>query len=247
LHKWWARRLGSVFRGIILGAQLEDTDDFWSRFYGVNDFSDTVIFDPFMGSGVTVGEAIKFGCRAIGRDINPVAVTACRAAFAKYDRMAVRDAFAMLEQTVAPKILSLFETRLPSGEKATVLYYFLVKVIDCPYCQKEVELFKKRIFSSNAVPKKDPTARALCPSCGMIVHTTHDAVTSRCDACRHEFNPQEGNATGATVHCPSCGGKFKLVDAMRSLRGPLRYRRYAKMVLTLSGAKRYEPINEFDK
>jgi len=247
LHKWWARRLGSVFRGIILGAQLEDTDDFWSRFYGANDFSHTVIFDPFMGSGVTVGEAIKLGCRAIGRDINPVAVTACRAAFAKYDRMAVRDAFAMLEQTVAPKILSLFETRLPSGEKATVLYYFLVKVIDCPHCQKEVELFKKRIFSSNAVPKKDPTARALCPSCGMIVHTTHDAVAARCDACRHEFNPQEGNATGATAHCPSCGGKFKLVDAMRSLRGPLRYRRYAKMVLTLSGAKRYEPINEFDK
>ena len=110
LHKWWARRLGSVFRGIILGAQIEDTDDFWSRFYGTNDFSDTVIFDPFMGSGVTVGEAIKLGCRAIGRDINPVAVTACRAAFAQYDRMAVRDAFAMLEQTVAPKILSLFKT-----------------------------------------------------------------------------------------------------------------------------------------
>jgi putative DNA methylase len=247
LHKWWARRLGSVFRGIILGAHIKDTDDFWSRFYGVNDFSDTVIFDPFMGSGVTVGEAIKLGCRVIGRDINQVAVTACRAAFAKYNRAAVRDAFAMLEQTVAPKILSLFETRLPSGENATVLYYFLVKLIDCPHCQKEVELFKKRIFSSNAVPKKDPSARALCPSCGMIVHTTHDSVTARCDACRHKFNPQKGNATGATATCPSCGGKFKLVDVMRSLRGPLRYRRYAKMVLTASGTKRYEPINDFDR
>lgn len=247
LHKWWARRLGSVFRGIILGAQIKETDDFWSRFYGVNDFSDIVIFDPFMGSGVTIGEAIKLGCRAIGRDINPVAVTACRAAFAKYDRIAVREVFTMLEQTVAPKILSLFETRLPTGEKATVLYYFLVKQIDCPHCQKEVELFKKRIFSSNAVPKKDPTARALCPSCGMIVHTTHDAVTARCDACHHEFNPQEGNVIGATVNCPSCGCKFKLVDAMRSLRGPLRYRRYAKMVLTRSDTKQYEPINDFDK
>ncbi|OQC14846.1 MAG: DNA methylase [Lentisphaerae bacterium ADurb.Bin082] len=246
LHKWWARRLGSVFRGIILGAQLEDNDDFWSRFYGVNDFSDTVIFDPFMGSGVTVGEAIKLRCRAIGRDINPVAVTACRAAFAKYDRMAVRDTFAMLEQTVAPKILSLFETRLPSGEKATVLYYFLVKTIDCPHCQKEIELFKKRIFSSNAVPKKDPTARALCSSCGAIVHTRYDAVVARCDVCRHEFNPQEGNAVGATVHCPFCGDKFKLVEAMRSQHGPLRYRRYAKMVLTSGGEKQYEPINEFD-
>ena len=24
LHKWWARRLGSVFRGILLGTCLED-------------------------------------------------------------------------------------------------------------------------------------------------------------------------------------------------------------------------------
>jgi putative DNA methylase len=247
LHKWWARRLGSVFRGIILGAHLQDTEDFWSRFYGSNDFSDTIIFDPFMGSGVTVGEAIKLGCRAIGRDINPVSVTACRAAFADYDRRAVRETFDMLERTVAPQMLSLFETRLPNGEKATVLYYFLVKLIDCPHCQKEVELFKSRIFSSNAVPKKDPTARSLCPACGMIVHTTYDAVSARCDACNHVFNPQDGNVTGATAHCRSCGGQFKLVDAMRSLSGPLRYRRYAKMVLTIQGSKRYEAINEFDE
>jgi putative DNA methylase len=247
LHKWWARRLGSVFRGIILGAHLNDAEDFWSRFYGGNNFCNTIIFDPFMGSGVTVGEAIKLGCRAIGRDINPVSVTACRAAFADYDRRAVREAFAMLKQTVAPKMLSLFETRLPDGEKATVLYYFLVKLIDCPHCQKEVELFKSRIFSSNAVPKKDPTARSLCPSCGMIVHTTYDAVNARCEFCRHEFNPQDGNVTGATAHCQFCGGKFKLVDAIRSISGPLRYRRYAKMVLTSHGTKQYEAINDFDK
>lgn len=247
LHKWWARRLGSVFRGIILGAHLKDAGDFWSRFYGRNSFSDTVIFDPFMGSGVTVGEAIKLGCRAIGKDINPVSATVCRTAFAQYDRKAVREAFEMLERTVAPKMLSLFETRLSNGEKATVLYYFLVKLIDCPHCQKEVELFKRRIFSSNAVPKKDPTARSVCPSCGTIVHTTHDAVSTRCDACGNVFNPQEGNVSRANVYCPSCNGQFKLVEAMRSLCGPLRYRRYAKMVLTSTGAKRYEPINEFDK
>jgi putative DNA methylase len=247
LHKWWARRLGSVFRGIILGAHLNDTEDFWLRFYGKNNFSSTIIFDPFMGSGVTIGEAIKLGCRAIGRDINPVSVTACRAAFADYDRGAVRSAFEMLERTVAPKMLSLFETRLSNGEKATVLYYFLVKLIDCPHCLKEIQLFKTRIFSANAVPKKDPTARWLCPSCRMIVHTTFDAVSAQCDACGHEFCPQEGNVSGANVHCRSCGNKFRLVDAMRSLSSPLRYRRYAKMVLTRHGKKRYEEINHFDE
>lgn len=132
IHKWWARRLGSVFRGIILGAQLEDTEDFWSHFYGPNDFQDITLFDPFMGSGVTIGEGIKLGCRTVGRDINAVAVASCRAAFARYDRYAVRDTFALLEQTVAPKLLSLFQTKTSAGEDATVLYYFLVKIITTP-------------------------------------------------------------------------------------------------------------------
>ncbi|MBN1887680.1 MAG: hypothetical protein JW850_06805 [Thermoflexales bacterium] len=59
IHKWWARRLGSVFRGIILGACSDEGEDFWQRYYGPNDLSHVSLFDPFMGSGVTVGEAIK--------------------------------------------------------------------------------------------------------------------------------------------------------------------------------------------
>jgi hypothetical protein len=39
-----------------------------------------VVFDPFMGSGTTVGEAHKLGCTVIGRDINPVANRAVRVA-----------------------------------------------------------------------------------------------------------------------------------------------------------------------
>jgi putative DNA methylase len=247
LHKWWARRLGSVFRGIILGTHLNEDDDFWSRFYGRNDFHRTTLFDPFMGSGVTIGEAIKLGCRAIGRDINHVSVTACHAAFDSYDTREVRKVFYSLEKSVAPSIMHLFETRLTDGTSATVLYYFLVKCVDCPRCKKEIELFKSRIFSTNAVPKKDPSARCLCPTCHNIVYTQYDATTVTCKNCSNSFNPQEGNICGAVVSCPSCHENFKLVDIMRDLPGPLRYKRYAKMVLTVNGEKRYEPINDFDK
>ena len=246
IHKWWARRLGTVFRGIVLGTQLEDTEDFWARFYGSNDFHDATLFDPFMGSGVTVGEAIKLGCRAIGRDINSVAVTACRTAFAEYDRVAVRETFRRLEATVAPTLLSLFETRTVNGDAATVLYYFLVKLLDCPHCHNQIDLFKSRIFSANAVAKKDPSARALCPACGMIVHTQYDSESVLCAACNHQFNPQEGSVFGSMVHCPDCHSDFKLVDVMRSRNGPLGYRRYAKMILLQDGTKKYEPINDYD-
>ncbi len=247
IHKWWARRLGTVFRGIILGSCADEIEDFWQRFYGANDFRHISLFDPFMGSGVTVGEAIKLGCRAMGRDINPVAVTACRAAFSRYDYREIDVAYQMLESTVAPKLLKFFETRSASGELATVLYYFMVKVVECPKCSTTIELFKSRIFSANAVPKKDPSARASCPACGAITHTRYDAEDTSCAHCQHRFNPQIGTVSGPHVRCPHCTVGFKLVDRMKDLDGPLGYRRYAKLLLLQDGRKVYEPMNEYDR
>lgn len=247
LHKWWARRLGSVFRGILLAACVDDWEDFWSRFYGRNTFDGTTVFDPFMGSGVTVGEAIKLGCKAIGRDINPVAYLACRAALSGYAAGDVLRTYQAIERAVAQTVLSYFATETASGQEATVLYYFLVKVVPCRECGDNVDLFKTRIFCKNAVPRSDPSARAVCPQCGAIASTVYDAEHVVCPECSVPYNPQKGNITGPDVWCPSCGTAFRLVDRMKSLRGPLGFRRYAKMVLAQDGVKRYEALNEFDR
>ena len=247
LHKWWARRLGSVFRGILLGACLDEDEDFWQRFYGRNSFDGTTVLDPFMGSGVTLGEAIKLGCSAVGRDINPVAYIACRAAFARYDAAEVLATYQRLERQLAPRLLDYFETRTDDGEPATVLYYFLVKVVPCPECGAGIELFKSRIFSRNATPRKDPSARSLCPGCGAVNHTVYDAEHLVCPECSCAYNPQRGNIRGATVQCDGCAHSFRLVDRMRSLDGPLGIRRYAKMLLTVDGEKRYAALNDFDR
>lgn len=247
LHKWWARRLGSVFRGIVLGACLDESDDFWQQFYGKNDFADTVLFDPFMGSGVTVGEALKLGCRAVGRDINQVAYLANRAAFSRYSASEVLSTYAQLERSVAPKLLSYFETTTVAGGSGTVLYFFLVKVVKCPKCSYEIDLFKTRIFSRNAVPKKDPSARSVCPGCGEINSTRFDAETVWCDGCGLRYDPQIGNVRGATVTCNHCQHAFRLVDRMKELNGPLGFRRYAKLVLAGDGKKVYETLNETDR
>ena len=247
LHKWWARRLGSVFRGIVLAACLDDSEEFWNRFYGKNAFNGTILFDPFMGSGVTVGEAIKLGCKAVGRDINPVAYLACRAAFSRYKASDVLRTYRSLEETLAPKILSYFATKTDTGEEAIVLYYFLVKVVGCPQCGKDIDLFKTRIFSKNAVPRKDPSARALCPACGSIASTFYDAKHVVCPHCSLSYNPQEGNISGQYVWCDACQSSFRLVDRMKSIGGPLGFRRFAKMILTKNGQKQYELLNDFDR
>ena len=71
VHKWWAQRLGTVFRAIVLGAFAPKGSDLLDLFYRPTRIHDAIVFDPFMGSGTTLGEALKLGARAIGRDINP--------------------------------------------------------------------------------------------------------------------------------------------------------------------------------
>ncbi|MGB8872174.1 MAG: hypothetical protein WCC75_02155, partial [Desulfobaccales bacterium] len=59
IHKWWAQRLGSVFRAAILGSAFPKGTSLIDLFYQPIKLSDLVVFDPFMGSGTTIGEAYK--------------------------------------------------------------------------------------------------------------------------------------------------------------------------------------------
>ena len=39
IHKWWAKRLGSVFRAVLLGSVLPETENLAEAFYRQHDFS----------------------------------------------------------------------------------------------------------------------------------------------------------------------------------------------------------------
>ena len=79
IHKWWATRLGSVFRGITLAALSEPGTDIWQSFYKHHQLSGKVVLDPFMGSGTTLGEATKLGRK-------PLAATLTLSARFRYGR-----------------------------------------------------------------------------------------------------------------------------------------------------------------
>src|SRR5436190_18128836 len=72
IHNWWATRLGSVFRAITLAALSKPGTKVWDEFYRPQNMRGKVVSDPFMGSGTTVGEALKLGAKAIGCDVNPI-------------------------------------------------------------------------------------------------------------------------------------------------------------------------------
>lgn len=246
LHKWWAQRLGSVFRAILLGAFAPAGNNILDQFYRPVDLGDAVVFDPFMGSGTTVGEALKLGARAIGRDINPVAYRAVRAALRQYERRAVIETFEAIARDVAPAIRRFYQVHLPEGEPGEALYYFWVTVVSCPNCMAAVDLFASYIFAQHAYPQRHPDARAVCPACGAVNTLRYDAAATTCTACGHEFAPRQGPARGAKATCPCCKHTFAIIKAVQAQCRPPDHRLYAKLVLDAAGRKRYLPTDEFD-
>lgn len=246
VHKWWAQRLGSVFRSIIIGALSPAGTDIMRQFYSPVRFPDSTVFDPFMGSGTTPGEALKLGCKAIGRDINPVAYFAVRNALEGHPPGEAERAFKHLSETVKPKIEYYYRCKLPNGEDATALYYFWVKVLPCPSCKHEVDLFSSYIFSRHAYPSRYPLSKAVCPCCGEINEVRFDATSAECRGCHRSFDPSKGPARGTKAVCPACLNEFRIAAAARSQGQPPGHRLYAKMALTRSGEKVYLPADDFD-
>ena len=245
LHKWWAKRLGTVFRGILLGCALGPNDDLQEEFYRQHDFSRFTVFDPFMGSGTTVGEAHKLGFAALGRDINPVAVNAVRVALGPLDRRRIQVGFEQLSDTVGDRIRSLYRSKDSQKRTCEVLYHFWVMQTNCPGCRNTMDLFSSYVFARNAYPKRKPQVQILCPSCGEIFPGLYGQKSAVCPSCEHRFNPESGPARGLKATCPHCTHCFRIIDAVKRRRPPFRH--YAKLVLTPDGTKQYLPTSLGDQ
>ena len=245
IHKWWATRLGSVFRAITLGALSRPGQDTWKRFYEHHDLSDKVVLDPFMGSGTTLGEAVKLGAKAIGSDINPVSTFLVRQAFTRVPEVALRTAFAKLESTVAPEIRRYYQTTDPdTGEVIPVLYFFWCKTLTTPEGE-EVPLLSRYVFSQDAYPKKKPRAQIVCPKCWSVFEDRYDATALKCSTCSHQFNPQEGPAAGQYVHTQK-GARYRVKELLPKDGSPPKHRLYAMMALRKNGEKVYLAAREGD-
>ena len=245
IHKWWATRLGSVFRGIVLGALSQPGTDTWAQFYKTHDLANKVVLDPFMGSGTTLGEAVKLGAKAIGCDINPVSTFLVRQAFTPASEAVLRAAFERLERNVAPEIQRYYHTRDPqTGELIQVLYYFWVKTVTTPEGEV-IPLLSRYVFSQNAYPKKKPRAQIVCPGCWGILEGLYDATDQHCHHCGHQFNPQEG--PGAGQYVTTKGGKrYRIKELVPKDGTPLSHRMYAIMALRADGSKTYLPVRDED-
>ncbi|HLE62739.1 MAG TPA: DUF1156 domain-containing protein, partial [Pyrinomonadaceae bacterium] len=90
VHKWFARRPGTLFRALLLsefvGEGLRD------HFYEANHLDGITVADPFMGGGTPLLEANRVGCDIVGYDINPMAYWIVRQEIESLDLKAYREA-----------------------------------------------------------------------------------------------------------------------------------------------------------
>ena len=71
VHKWFARRPGTLFRALILSEFINGS--LRETFYRANKLKGMRVLDPFMGGGTPLIEANRVGCDVTGFDINPMA------------------------------------------------------------------------------------------------------------------------------------------------------------------------------
>ncbi|HEV2398779.1 MAG TPA: DNA methyltransferase [Candidatus Sulfotelmatobacter sp.] len=238
IHKWWATRLGSVFRAITLGALSPKDTRIWDSFYHHHHFTGKTVLDPFMGSGTILGESLKLRANVVGCDINPVSTFLVRQSLARVPETTLREAFAQLERTIAPAIRRYYQTKDPStGELIPVLYFFWVKMVRTPEGET-IPLFGSYVFAQDAYPTKKPKAQIVCPECWSITEDRYDSTSLVCQACKHQFNPQQGRASGQHITSAS-GQKHRIKDLLPADGSPLPHRLYAIMALKASGEKIY--------
>lgn len=212
MHKWWARRLGSVFRMITLATftPARELETLWQKFCNNTNLQGKIILDPFMGGGTTIVEALRLGCKVIGVDINPVAWFITKKEIEPVDISALESAFRHLEQTVGRFIKRYYRTYCPKGHEAEVMYYFWVKTAECRRCGEKV-----RLFPNYELSKRNHSYTCVCPNCLQIITVPQYSPSVHCHECGTMFDPQKGTAGRGFFQCPACGERQRILDAVQ--------------------------------
>ncbi|MHA2141156.1 MAG: DNA methyltransferase [Candidatus Thorarchaeota archaeon] len=238
MHKWFARRVGSTFRTIMLG--IFHDEDPMNRFYedvaleNING-EPPILLDPFMGGGTTIVEGHRLGCRTIGVDINPMAWFITRKELESVDITNVEEAFDKIKESVESRILSFYKTTCAKGHQADIMYTFWVRSINCLSCGNEVSLFKSFLISK----RESKLKTFFCPSCDDIVITDKSQ-------CHCGIDLSTGHATNKSYTCPSCKHTGDLTEAWLAGNKPPIERPYALEIYCRDCGREYKIPDEAD-
>ncbi len=201
VHKWFARRPGALFRGIIL-AEFAD-GPLSQSYYRSHSFQGRRVLDPFMGGGTPVIEANRLGCDVTGLDINPMAYWIVREEIEELSIPAYRESADALMNDLADIVGDLYTTSctLCGTSRVPVKYFLWVKVQACRLCQTQISLFPGSLLA-RAV--RHPRSVLVCLHCGSLNEVSDPRQPGNCSSCRRDLTTGPV-ARRNTILCPHCG------------------------------------------
>lgn len=206
IHKWFARRPGTVFRCLLL-AEFNGSEPLEKSFWRGHQL-EGVIADPFMGGGTPVYEANRLGLHVVATDINPMAYWVVRQALAPLDPRQFTRVAGDVVADVQEDVGDLYRTKCSGcGHAAEAKYFLWVKTAFCPRCGVENDLFPGYLL---AEAERHPRNVLVCGACGhlneCITVPTLEAPAT-CGDCGQPVHV-EGPARRQQVECRSCSARF---------------------------------------
>ena len=220
VHKWFARRPGTLFRGLLLAEfgkrPLQDT------FFDSNDLSGRRIADPFMGGGTPLIEANRLGCDVAGFDVNPMAAWIVREEIQHLDLQAYERASEELLNALREDVGAYYLTGCPlyGDAEVPVKSFLWVKTLDCAACGGAFDLFPGYLVAAN---RRHPMHVLVCWACGDLNEVADRSALGACSTCGEDLR-LTGPARRRRCDCPHCGypNAFPASDT-----GPLQHRMFA--------------------
>jgi adenine-specific DNA methylase len=200
IHKWFARRPGSVFRSLMLA---EFVDAPLAESYWQSNNIKGLIADPFMGGGTTVFEALRLGFGVVGCDINSMAYWLVRQAVEPLDLPTFRSVAEHVISETDAKIGKFYTTTcLTCGDEVPVKYFMWAKSCPCPECGGRVDLHPEYLIAEAI---RHPREVYNCPSCDSLCEFDEGAV-KQCPTCARDLS--HGNTKQGKTECLFCGATF---------------------------------------
>lgn len=220
VHKWFARRPGTLFRALLLSefvaGSLRET------FFQSHDLEGIQIADPFMGGGTPLLEANRVGCDVLGYDINPMAYWIVRQEIEHLDLAEYRGAAVSLHLWLERKIGHLYRTKCLECNQlnASVKYFLWVKTHYCSSCGREFDLSPGFLLAEN---RRHPKNVVICSTCGELNEVNSRKALGNCLKCKKALK-LEGSASRNRCLCPHCG---EMNAYPQPTKGPPKHRMVA--------------------
>jgi adenine-specific DNA methylase len=250
IHKWWARRLGSVFRTIVLYSLLdenakvlksdgewravtkEELDNPWLLYLQDVDLGNKIVLDPMMGGGTTVIEALRLGCKVVAQDLNPVAWFLVKKMVEPVDIEELKRTFEELEHSIADELKKYYKTICPECLKRfcdskNINYQDAMGQISRELKTTELEtLYQKYRFKSNEKLTKTDNIFADA----MYYFWAKEVPCLNCNfkvpLFRGYMLAQTRGKKGNHVICPDCDNIFEVKDYKKDTECPRCSRKF---------------------